>query len=203
MSCPLPGEFLFNATNNHVNIMAYKKLCNEFNVNVNSDFRLKKENRGKLETMYNYVTRTGYRPLTKTNYNPSRFQFIQHSTNRVIKIDYVLQKDAVDGWMQFLLDKSQGFTQVGAVRIDDIIRACVYCILNSQPKTRSNIIKSLECQQNFVDLLKSHINSLFLIPESIQKYQDAISNTGVRINYAVSIGLYMILSDLVLKVSVA
>jgi len=113
MSCPLPGESLFNATDNHANMTAYKKLCNEFNVNVNSDFRFKGGDNGGLGTMYNYVTRTGYRPLTGTNYNPSRFQFIQQSTNRVIKIDYVLQKDAVDGWMQFSLDKSQGFTRAG------------------------------------------------------------------------------------------
>ena len=51
-------------------------------------------------------------------------------------------------------------------------------------------------------MLEPHINSLLSISESIQKYQDAISNTGVRINYAVGMGLYMILSDLVLKVGV-
>ena len=191
MSCLLSGESVFNASDNDVNVMAYKKLCNEFNVNVNSDFSFKGEDNGGLATMYNYVTRTGYRPLTGTNYNLSRFQFIQQSTNRVIKIDYVLQKDAVDGWMQFLLDKSQGFTRAGVVRINDSIRAYVHCILGSQAHTQSNIMKLLECQQNFVDLLESHINSLFLISESIQKYQDAISNTNVRINYAVGIGLYL------------
>ena len=77
MSCPLPGASLFNATDNHVNMMAYKKLCNEFNVNVNSDFRFKGGDNGGLGTMYNYATRTGYRPLTGTNYNLSKFQFIQ------------------------------------------------------------------------------------------------------------------------------
>ena len=63
-------------------------------------------------------------------------------------------------------------------------------------------MKSLECQQNFVDLLESNIKSLFSIPESIRKYQDATSNTNVRINYAVGIGLYMIPSNLVLQVGV-
>ena len=63
-------------------------------------------------------------------------------------------------------------------------------------------MKSLECQQNFVDLLESNVKSLFSIPESIRKYQDAISNTNVRINYAVGIGLYMIPSNLVLQVGV-
>jgi len=66
-------------------------------------------------------------------------------------------------------------------------------------------MKSLECQQNFVALLESNVKSLFSIPESIQKYQDAISNTNVRINYVVGIGfigLYMIPSNLVLQVGV-
>ena len=40
------------------------------------------------------------------------------------------------------------------------------------------------------------------IPESIWKYQDAISNTNVRINYAVDIGLYIIPSNLILHVGV-
>ena len=43
---------------------------------------------------------------------------------------------------------------------------------------------------------------MFSNPESIRKYQDAISNTNVRINYAVGIGLYMIPSNLVLHVGV-
>ena len=63
-------------------------------------------------------------------------------------------------------------------------------------------MKSLECQQNFVHLLELNVKSLFSIPESIQKYQDAISNTNVRINYAVGIGFYMISSNLVLQVGV-
>jgi len=63
-------------------------------------------------------------------------------------------------------------------------------------------MKSLECQQKFVDLLESNVKSLFSIPESIRKYQDAIWNTNVRINYAVGIGLYMIPSNLVLHVGV-
>jgi len=63
-------------------------------------------------------------------------------------------------------------------------------------------MKSLECQQNFVDLLESNVKSLCSIPESIRKYQDAISNTNVRINYAVGIGWYMIPSNLVLHVGV-
>jgi len=149
-----------------------------------------------------YATRIGYRPLTGVSYDPSRFQFIPQTTSTVIKIDYISQSEAADGWVQFILEKSLGFTRAGVIRIDDSIRAYVYCILGSQAQTRSNIMKSLECQQNFVDLLESNVKSLFSIPESIRKYQDAISNKNVRINYAVGIGLYMIPSNLVLQVGV-
>ena len=202
MSCPIPGESLFNSSDNHINMIAYKKLCNEFNVSANSDFRFKGGDNGGLGTMYNYATHVGYVPLKGYIYNPSRFQFIDQTTREVVKIDYVTQCNAIDGWKQFILEKSQGFTRAGAVRIDDSIRTYVYCILGSQAQTRSDIINSLECQQNFVDLLESSVKSLFSIPEGIQKYQDAIANTNARINYAVGIGLYMIPADLVLKVGV-
>jgi len=161
MSCPLPGESLFNTADNHINLIAYKKICNKFDVDSNTDFRFKGGNSGGLGTMYNYATRMGYMPLTGKPYDPCRFQFIPQSTNTVIKIDYISQSEAVDGWMQFILEKSRGFTRAGIIRIDDSIRAYVYCILGSQAQTRSNIMKSLECQQNFVDLLESDVKSLF------------------------------------------
>ena len=123
--------------------------------------------------MYNYATRIRYRPLTGVSYDPSRFQFIPQTTSTVIKIDYIYQSEAADGWVQFILEKSLGFTRAGVISI----RAYVYCILGSRAQTRSNILKSLECQQNFVDLLESNVKSLFSISESIRKYQDAISNT--------------------------
>jgi hypothetical protein len=40
---------------------------------------------------------------------------------------------------------------------------------------------------------------MFSIPKSIAKYQEAITKTNSRIDYAIAIGLYVIPSDLVLK----
>ena len=111
MSCPLPGESLFNTADNHINLIAYKKICNKFDVDSNTDFRFKGGNSGGLGTMYNYATRMGYMPLTGKPYDPSRFQFIPQSTNTVIKIDYISQSEAADGWVQFILEKSLGFTR--------------------------------------------------------------------------------------------
>ena len=200
MSCPIPGDKIFKTADNNINLLRYQKLCNEFNISVNTDFRFKGGENGGLGTMYNYRTRQGYHALTGLFYDPNKFQFIENSTNEAIKIDYITQEAANEGWKQFILEKSEGFTKAGMVRIDDSIRAYVYCVLGSQAQTRSNIITSLETQQNFVDLLEESIKSLFSIPESIEKYQNAISRTNSRINYVVGIGLYMIPADLVLKV---
>ena len=51
-----------------------------------------------------------------------------------------------------------------------------------------------------MDLLEQNIKSMFSIPNSIDKNQDAATKTNSRIVYVVAVGLYMIPSDLVLKV---
>src|SRR5271155_3399978 len=76
----------------------------------------------------------------------------------------------------------------------------VYCILGSQVQTRSNILISKEMQQYFVDLLELNIKTQFSIPESITKYEESITKTNSKIDYVVGIGLYMMPTDLVLKV---
>ena len=210
MSCPIPGNPVFCPTDNNINMLQFQKLCNEFGVNPNGinpsgvnptpDFRFKGGENGGLGTMYNYWSGNGYHPLTGAVYNPNRYQFIENSSNEVSKIDYIKQDAAIEGWKQFILEKSRGFTKAGMVRIDESIRAYVYCVLGPQAQTRSNILTSAETQQNFVDLLEQSIRSLFSIPESIEKYQNAISNTNCRVDFVVGTGLYMIPSDMVLKV---
>src|SRR6185436_7344860 len=199
MSCPLPGESIFNETNNRIDKLKFQKLCNEFGINENSDFRFKGGQNNGLGSMYNYHTNVGYRPVN-TTYDPSRYQFVQNTGNGIIKIDYIKQDAAIEGWKQFLLDYSHGFTRAGITRVDYSIREYVYCVLGSQAQTRSSILTSPETQQTFVDLLEQDIKSLFSIPESIARYENAITNTNVKIDYVIGIGLYMIPSDLVLKV---
>ena len=103
MSCPVPGESIFNSTNNHINLIAYKKLCNEFNISAGSDFRYKGGDSGGLGTMYNYMPGQGYGPLKMKDYDPPDYQFTGQSTVDVTKIDYISQCDALEGWKQFIL----------------------------------------------------------------------------------------------------
>ena len=200
MSCPIPGESIFKTMDNNINMIKYKKLCNEFGVRNNTDFRFKGGDNGGLGTMYNYVSNIGYRPLKGVTYISSKFQFIEQTTSDAIKIDYVKQDLAMEGWKQFMIEESQGFTKAGIIRLDDSIRTYVYCILGSQAQTRSSILTSKETQQYFVDLLEQNIKSQFSIPESITKYEESITKTNSKIDYVVGIGLYMMPTDLVLKV---
>jgi hypothetical protein len=198
MSCPIPGSPIFSTTDNHINMLKFQKLCNEFSVSSGTDFRFKGGDNGGLGTMYNYWTHIGYLPHRGFHYDSINYRF--DSTAKLMTIEYVNQDAAAEGWKQFILEDSGGFTRAGAVRIDDSIRNYVHCVLGSQAQTRSSILKSLETQQYFTDLLEQNIKSMFSIPESIAKYQDAITKTNSRIDYVVAQGLYMIPSDLVLKV---
>lgn len=205
MSCPIPGESIFNETDNRIDKIKFQKLCNEFDVK-DIDFRFKGGDNGGLGTMYNYHASSGYAPVQRFGnyhiaYDPSKYQFVKNSTFNITKIDYVYQEAALEGWKQFILENAWGFTKAGIVRLDDSIRTFVYCLLGAQAQTRSNIITSPETQQVFVDLLEKNIKSMFSIAESISQYQDAISKVHVKIDYVVGFGLYMIPSNLILNVS--
>jgi hypothetical protein len=215
MGCPIPGESIFNSEDNKIDLVKYQKLCNEFNIPVNTDFRFKGGDNGGLGTMYNYSAISvwrqhpgesayrkdppGYYPFLGY-YNPKIQQFVSQSSGSVIKIDYIVNNSAKDGWKQFMLEKSEGFTKAGITRIDDSIRTYVYCILGAQALTRSSILTSPETQQYFTNLLEQNIKSLFSIPESIAQYEDSITKTNSKINFAIGVGLYMIPADMVLKI---
>jgi len=100
-----------------------------------------------------YRRNVGYRAEREENYNPNRFQFVDNSRGQIVKIDYIKQDAALDGWTQFIPETSSEFTRAGIVRLDDSVRNYVHCVLGSQAQTRSSILTSLETQKYFVNLL--------------------------------------------------
>ena len=113
------GESIFKEDNNKINMIKYKKLCNEFEIPTNTDFRFKGGENGGLGTMFNYASRIGYVPKHAA-YNPKRFQFNVKTTNEVEKIDYISQESAIDGWKQFVLEHSNGFLKTGVMLADTL-----------------------------------------------------------------------------------
>ena len=51
-------------------------------------------------------------------------------------------RNSSGAWTTFVLDKSEGFTQAGVERLNDLIRTYVWAILGAQAETRSNICKT-------------------------------------------------------------
>ena len=72
--------------------------------------------------------------------------------------DYI-GPDSMTWW---ILEKSQGFTDVGLLRISESVRAYAYLILSSQASARSSIIEStssaLTAQSAFLNNFENVVN---------------------------------------------
>ena len=109
---------------------AYEKICAEFNVDKNTDWRQKLDDNGGLGIIFNYITRTGYQPLKGFSYDAHQMSFTEYNKGK-LHIDYISQQHR-NAWSTFILDKSNGFTRPGVERINESIRTYCCAILGSQ-----------------------------------------------------------------------
>ena len=68
----------------------------------------------------------------------------------------------------WILEKSEGFTNVGLLRISESVRAYAYLILSSQASARS----SITAQSAFLNNFENVVNRRVDIKENIKRYQD-------------------------------
>ena len=84
-----------------------------------------------------------------------------------------------DSMTRWIVEKSQGFTDVGLYRISESVRAYAYLILSLQASARSGIIantaSALTTQQAFLNDLENILNHRVDIREDIKHYQDTLS----------------------------
>ena len=84
-----------------------------------------------------------------------------------------------DSMTQWIIEKSVGFTNVGLLRISEIIRAYAYLILSSQASARSSIIgnsaSSLTAQSAFLNNFEDVVNRRVDILEDVKRYQETLS----------------------------
>ena len=92
-----------------------------------------------------------------------------------------------------------GFTDVGLLRILESVRAYAYLILSSQASARSSII-ALTAQSAFLNNFEDIVNRRVDIREDIKHYQDTLSYASSKVNYRVGENLYMLPSDMNLKI---
>ena len=108
-----------------------------------------------------------------------------------------------DSMTRWIIEKSVGFTDVGLLRISESIRAYAYLMLSSQASARSSIVgnsaSSLTAQSAFLNNFENVVNHRVDIREDI-KSQDALSYALSKVDYSVGENLFMLPSDMELKI---
>ena len=97
-----------------------------------------------------------------------------------------------------------GFTDVGLLRILESVRAYACLILSSQASARSSIVgntaSALTAQSAFLNNFENVVNRRMDIREDIKRYQDTLSCALSTVNYGVGQNIYMLPSDMNLKI---
>ena len=114
--------------------------------------------------------------------------------------DYI----GTDSITQWIIEKSQGFTDVGLLRISESVRAYAYLILSSQASVRSSIVanttSALTAQSAFLNNFENVVNRRVDIREDIKRYQDTLSYASSKVDYRMGENIYMLPSDMNLKI---
>ena len=109
-----------------------------------------------------------------------------------------------DSMTQWILEKSDGFTNVGLYKISESIRAYAYLILSSQASARSEIVgntaSALTAQSAFLNNFENVVNCRVDIREDIKRYQDTLSYASSKVDYSMGQNIYMLLSVMNLKI---
>ena len=109
-----------------------------------------------------------------------------------------------DSMTRWILEKSEGFTDVGLLRISESVRAYAYLILSSQAFARSNIIANttsvLTAQKTFLNNFEDIVNHRVNIQKDIKRYQDTLSYASSKVDYSIGENIYMLPSDMNLNI---
>ena len=105
---------------------------------------------------------------------------------------------------RWIIEKSDGFTNVGLLRISESVRAYAYLILSSQASVRFSVVgntaSTLTAQSAFLNNFENVVNRRVDIREDIKRYQDTISYASSKVNYSMGQNSYMLPGDMNLKI---
>ena len=107
-----------------------------------------------------------------------------------------------DSMTQWIIEKSQSFTDVGLLRISESVRAYAYLILSSQASAIvGNTASALTAQSAFLNNFEDIVNRKVDVREDIKRYQDILSYaSSSKVDYSVGEHLYMLPTDMNLKI---
>ena len=199
-SLPLPGNTAFSQTENKYDIPSFERICAEFGISPNADFRFTRGDNHGLGSVFEYFTNSGY---TKTPFKyPSKETKFEDEGGRASDgnlVPYIENTEARNQYEYFLCPVSHGLTSAGLSRINQSIESFCYAILGSQVDVRSSISGSqgsaIETQRQFLSMIEDAIRNPD-ISKSVQRFQLAIESAKVRLDLAISPGLWLLPSKM-------
>ena len=202
-SLPLPGDTAFSQTENKYDIPSFERICAEFGISPNADFRFKRGDNHGLGSVFEYFSYSGY---TKTPFKyPSKETKFEDEGGRASDgnlVPYIENTEARNQYEYFLCPVSHGLTSAGLSRINQSIESFCYAILGSQVDVRSSISGSqgsaIETQRQFLSMVEDAIRNPE-ISKSVQRFQLAIESAKVRLDLAISPGLWLLPSKMVVN----
>ena len=200
-SLPLPRDTAFSQTENKYDIPSFERICAEFGISPNADFRFTRGDNHGLGSVFEYFSYSGY---TKTPFKyPSKETKFEDEGGRASDgnlVPYIENTEARNQYEYFLCPVSHGLTSAGLSRINQSIESFCYAILGSQVDVRSSISGSqgsaIETQRQFLSMVEDAIRNPE-ISKSVQRFQLAIESAKVRLDLAISPGLWLLPSKMV------
>ena len=105
---------------------------------------------------------------------------------------------------RWIIAESKGFTKKGIEQTSRSVRAYVYLVLTSQVQARSSIVgnsaPTVDAQKVFKSTFKALINEDYSIGIDIDRYQGVLKHPLSKVDFSVGIGIYMLLSNLNLRI---
>ena len=202
-SLPLPGDTAFSQTENKYDIPSFERICAEFGISPNADFRFTRGDNHGLGSVFEYFSYSGY---TKTPFKyPSKETKFEDEGGRASDgnlVPYIENTEARNQYEYLLCPVSHGLTSAGLSRINQSIESFCYAILGSQVDVRSSISGSqgsaIETQRQFLSMVEDAIRNPD-ISKSVQRFQLAIESAKVRLDLAISPGLWLLPSKMVVN----
>ena len=202
-SLPLPGDSAFSQTENKYDIPSFERICAEFGISPNADFRFTRGDNHGLGSVFEYFTISGY---FKTPFKyPSKTAKFEDEGGRASDgnlVPYIENTEARNQYEYFLCPVSHGLTSAGLSRINQSIESFCYAILGSQVNVRSSIAgsqsSSIETQRQFLSMVEDAIRNPDL-GKSVQRFQLAIESAKVRLDLAISPGTWLLPSKMVVN----
>ena len=206
----LPDDTAFKEVDNPYDVASYKRLCGEFGIDPSTDFRFtygQNHGLGYVNIMYSdgpfAHKKWKYPPADLSNKSSQRFSDEGGNDDDTNKIDFIRNDQGADKQFEhFVPNSSSGLTLNGLGRINRSIEAFAYCILGAQANTRSSILGSAgtvrNTQTDFLVLIEDALKNI-TVSNGLIKYQNAIEQTKVRLDFAVARGVLLLPSHMIIN----